>query len=272
MLKNIIPLLFYLLPILLFGQDYYIIENPRGLKILNKYQQEISTEALRSLPEFAPFRIITEDDTLSDGFRTYKLAEYDGADYYLLTNDIGEFIAEAELGFTKRIKDAEKKDFEAVILLDDKVNSFSPDGKRNERLIKNTRLRVFFKDGSRYYARNITDHNFCFVNLSIKKENTDWQIAGSEAATIEISEHVVNRIKERIDQVNLAWFKLYGLFSEKTGNKKEAPYWEMEAGKDSLVCSLLNRGEKDSVTDIVNLIYNEFSVYCHGGRTEHLPR
>lgn len=215
--------------------DFIIIEQPQRLTILNRYQQQLSSQEKSSLKPFSPYRIITADETLGDGLTLCMRVEADGATLYFVKDDAGELIGGED---AKTFRNVVPLADTITIIKRNAIELFDAAGRKRSPLAEGTRLRRLFQSSRLTYVQVVAGSAFGWVNLR-GGENITWTIRRAATASAEKSlELLLPDIQRKLSSVNEQLAKLYDVWNRKTSESRTPPQWRLQPGRDTLVATL----------------------------------
>ncbi|MCF8242698.1 MAG: hypothetical protein K9J16_15070 [Melioribacteraceae bacterium] len=261
----IICLLFFTLQIDLRSQspatkaDFLIVENPKELIILNKFQQNLSKESIQKFPKFFPFQIDERNQLLSDGIRHYDKVISENEEYYLLKDEDYRFINEDQLGKIREITNAELINDNVVM-----INHFKLETEANQliEVTEGTTVTRIFKLNNLFYCK--AGMNYGWINFNTLKNNVDYEIKNNISEVYQLTlDQVYERINKKAIEYNNLLKNLYSLMNENSNETAEPPKLNVILKDESVQCTLVLNDEKMNYdnswkrfqTDIGNILY-----------------
>jgi len=233
----------YIIPQLISAQnaDFLLVENPSELTIYNKYQQSISDQFRDQLVPFTPFQIIEEDELLSDQISHASRVIFNDNIYFILKDEENNYISDDKEYF-RVFKNCELIGDTIKILRNDRVAIFSKPEYLNHKnqhteLIQNRYCSRIFKFKNLYFLKAAGDS---IIYGWTQLPHDGWQVSHEIRASLNvIPEHLVSRLKIRIDSANQDYENFFNHFNKKYNRINQIPYWNLEIS-DHKIKGILN--------------------------------
>lgn len=270
---------FTLLLVLLFTalyakekSDYLIVENPEQLQILNRYQQKVREADQLNLMPFMPWKIISRDMLLSDGFSGAMEVEFNGRIFFLVLNEENELIAQNSnndiriIEQVTAIEDMYRIERDKSVLFSKiPINQRDPRFPRNY-LQKGDLLKAVFKKGPDYFVFRIDESQYGWIRYS------GYAVKKLEPKEVEqevrLPQTAITRVREKLDDLNNLFRKLYSDLNESYSVNNNTPVLTMESSNNHITINLptgFAENYSKSLTYLINdleniLIGSPFSV------------
>jgi hypothetical protein len=224
---------------------YLLVERTDRLRVMDRYQQSVLPSEKGLLPPFVPFRVVTRNDLLGDGFTPCMTVEAGGVRYYLLVERPG--VPLGDLGARREITNAIPLGDTVRILTRQSLPFVTPLGRSVGTLGRGDVFVRAFRRGGETYG-HILSHpgTFGWVRLPAMESSHVWKIVratlpGGTGVTPRIVAEVRNRIKETND----VYSRLYVHFNAGGGYYHAPPYWELLLRSNWMECVLRNPPNAD---------------------------
>ena len=228
--------------------DYIIVDQPQQLKILNHYEQNLSSSAVYALPSSIPFKIVQEDVMLSDQFTRAIQVNFAGKDFFLVKDGTGRLINQSP--------ETEYRYFRNVSEFHDPVRVSSgrrigvqipgSDSKDSIIMTEGSDMYPVFSTGSRIYI-NISEGRAQYGWVD-KDATGKWQKADQEqepsASQPELN--IKTHIGALTEHINALYARIFSDLSDVSGRRYPAPGWRIEesTGSIRLIFSPAEYGEQ----------------------------
>ncbi len=230
-LKQII-LLFTLFTGIAYNQtaDFLIVENPSELSIYNKYQQSISSQIQKQLALFAPFRIVEEDEVLSDQISHASRVIFDDNIYFLIKDEEGDYILDKNEYFRifkncKLLGDTIKVLRKRRVFIFSKPEYFDRKSK-HIYLDENQHCIRIFKYKNLFYVKVPGDS---MIYGWTQLPRSGWELCHESAIMlVAIPDNLISRLKIRIDSANQDYENFFNYFNKKYDQENVIPYWNLK--------------------------------------------
>lgn len=230
-LKQII-LLFTLFTGIAYNQtaDFLIVENPSELSIYNKYQQSISSQIQKQLALFAPFRIVEEDEVLSDQISHASRVIFDDNIYFLIKDEEGDYILDKNEYFRifkncKLLGDTIKVLRKRRVFIFSKPEYFDRKSK-HIYLDENQHCIRIFKYKNLFYVKVPGDS---MIYGWTQLPRSGWELCQESAIMlVAIPDNLISRLKIRIDSANQDYENFFNYFNKKYDQENVIPYWNLK--------------------------------------------
>jgi hypothetical protein len=253
--------------------DYLIAENPADLVIYNKYQQRLSGQVLDQFSAYTPFRIVEQDELLSDQISRASRVEYNNRILFILKDDENHYLQKNETGYIKIFNNCKMINDTIKITADHRINLFS----RPEFQYRKSEQQPLEKD--QLCIRIFQHKQLYFIKVSGKNPVFGWtQLAGrpgwdvvktDEIRLTSIPDKLIFRLRIKIESVNREYQNFFSYFNRKYNQNKIIPKWELEisdheiSGKlnDPKIAGQLQNSSRYLMQDIDNIFLgSELSV------------
>jgi len=241
---TLIRLLFFHLSVTIFSLhlfaqsgNFLIIENPRELRILNRFEQTVSSESGRFYP-FMAFQILNPHLMTGDGFTPAMQVQHGGQIFYFLIDDSGRPINIEHAGRWKNYS-ATKLLGDTITILSDKVildEDLSPGSSRTRAI----------QTGSKYLRLFAWNKWTCVESLAadaggwaaLGTRGTDWEKIeyGNEGRTASVD--IESNIQIILMEANTLLDRIFNAINRKEKRNLTTPRWEFRREKDTMVCAL----------------------------------
>ena len=214
-------------------RDVLLFEHPEKLTVLNHYEQTALRDDRKTLRPFAPFVVVKDHATLSDGYTSCVEVECGGVRFSLLRDEGGELPQKAGLRMirgTSWIGDTMRVKAKSVLSME------SAAGNR-VRMAGGSLVERFFEYRGRVYIHPLnTPETYGWMARDDRRllgalENAARPPAGSDTSIEAI-------VRAKIDETNSVLRQLYRLLNGQTGRRLLTPQWTMSARPGLLQCSL----------------------------------
>lgn len=218
------------------NSNYIIVENPATIQILNEYEQRLSREKQSLFPAYMPFRIITENDILSDSYTRAIKASCDGILYYLVKNNIGNLLMLSPGNSPLRITKAHTLTDTVKITRNNMVQITT--NKYNVALAKNELIKLIFIKNNRYYVKQLAPSGV--YGWISGNQHRYWIpfIREKEISNItkEFPSYLVNTIKAQFNAYNRILRELFIFFNKQENSHQDIPEWNLEVAGNKIYC------------------------------------
>jgi hypothetical protein len=217
--------------------NFLLVRNLRGLTILDRFQQQLSPTALKSLGANVPFRVVKLNETLGDELTQAHRVLYQGEPYLLVLNSAGELPGEP--GNVDTLKKCVVLD-DTIRVRQDRALKLLETAKKQASGVavqKDDRLVRRFKYKDFYYLRRAGARPLS--GWSLLKPESAWELVKAVAQTPEksgLGTLLIDRIHGRISQVNTSYRQYFGHFNSQAGRARIVPSWECRPVGDGLEC------------------------------------
>lgn len=244
----------YITPILIFFLysistaeqfDFFIIDNPSGLSILNQYEQPLTDAEKRELPARFPLQITDSKSILGDQITEAIRCLNNGNTFFLLRNDNGNFKGSNKLSYNRISGCTPLGD--TVTLTEDVFITPTLTSSHGIKLVKgSTVLRVFQKSPYVFLFSIGQNRQYGWCSrLNIYKKTEKSQVKTAEFNTTD----VLPAVKKRLEAANTSYRNIFSFFNDLTKQEKNIPFWEVtDNGKDSFKCTL--RGSRQTIAQM----------------------
>ena len=213
--------------------DYLIVENPSSLIILDKYEQNSSTEFL----PFAPFRILEEHTLLSDDLTPALKVELQGKKLFIIRNDDGKIARQESSGYLHIFRNCTPLGDSIRVLKDRSLlfyeKYFNQKPNQRDYLQKNDILIRIFKYKQSYYVKRINRspaYGWCRLPVSKSWRKLEQQSAGQPI----LSESLRLRIKTFIAQINRTYENYFDYFNRTYNRHFSPPRWQISESDNGM--------------------------------------
>ena len=216
--------------------DYLIAENPSNLTIYNKYQQHISDQLRDQFVPFTPFRIVHENEILSDQITLASRVLFNHQVLFLLKNEQERYSPENN-GYIKLFKNCEIYGDTIRVLKNLRVSTF----KKPKELYKKNRhnylqegqlCKRIFKYRNLYYVKLMSDSTVFGWTLLPRN---GWEInRQSNFSFAIVPENLISRLQLRIESVNQDYENMFNYFNKKYNQEKMIPNWILEISENQI--------------------------------------
>ena len=216
--------------------DYLIAENPSNLTIYNKYQQHISDQLRDQFVPFTPFRIVHENEILSDQITLASRVLFNHQVLFLLKNEQERYSPENN-GYIKLFKNCEIYGDTIRVLKNLRVSTF----KKPKELYKKNRhnylqegqlCKRIFKYRNLYYVKLMSDSTVFSWTLLARN---GWEInRQSNFSFTTVPEDLISRLQLRIESVNQDYENMFNYFNKSYNQEKMIPNWNLEISENQI--------------------------------------
>ncbi len=252
--------------------DFFIVRNPADFEILNQYQQKLTFSQKRNLLRYTPWQVVTSDILLSDNYTKAVKVKFDGQIYYLVQNDDENLIANAAPDQMETYKNCLIFDEVSEIIMDNAVMfreipfSLKKEGFPKEYLISGTVIKKLFKKGASFFVKEQSLNRFGWVRIinetAVKSNERKKKISVTGFAEV-----LVNRINQKIFQINSLYSQLYQHLNEKYSQEKAVPYWEIISSQNEIKLNLKNENP-EKIEKSMTYLVNDFENMITGQTAE----
>jgi hypothetical protein len=217
--------------------EYLIVENPRALRIRDRYEQMLSKGALKALPAYMPFKVVERHALLGDQITQATRVEYANSEYYLVEDDRGNLRGKSDAGYMRAFKAARPRGDTIEIVRTDAIRLYPryPAGGQPVSLNAGKRIERVFSLQGRHYLRTLGSSPSC--GWSTLSPSSAWRIPEkTPVATAELDNQLQGRIQERINRANDVYATYFRHFNERTGQSLPAPAWRCAVTDHGMEC------------------------------------
>ena len=246
--------------------DYLIVENPQALTIYNRYQQTLADADKGLLAPYTPFRILNEEELLSDQISLASRCLFNGEILFLLRDDGGHYYGQEQAGYVKIFKAAAVLGDTIEIIQRKHINLYSPEQdiriSRKLTTLSGGQLCVrIFRHQSRDYVRLIGESQpYGWLRLS---DEQSWsRYVPPREATGAIPQNILQRVQTRIQAANNAYAAYVAYFNRHYGRNETIPAWQLSLSESQIEGRLnepsymqgLKRSNRYLFQDLENLL------------------
>lgn len=247
--------------LLLFADNYILLNSTENFSLLNKYKQKIEERDLRRFEKFKPFRIIEEDGIIVNRYIRYSKITDGENEYYLLKNEDGSFSLNGNGKFI--IEKNVITLLDTVILKKDVEINFINNAIQSKIIPKNSKiLRIFKRKANNYYVRSLGISGVfgtIFIDDSYftKEEN-------STSKPVNRFEEIYEKVLAKVGKTNKFFEKLYFDLNRLTGKEKDVPKWDVTINQDEIICLLKNFELNSELPESIEYMVKELQFYTIG--------
>lgn len=239
-IKYILPIIFICNFINAQTADFIIVEKPSELTIYNKYQQYISDKIQSQLVSYTPFRIVNEDELLSDQISHASRVIYNDHILFLLKDEENGYLPGNDT-YIHLFKDCKLTGDTIKILKNNSVSIFAkPEQQKylkQHRYLDQGRICIrLFKFRNLYYIA-VTGDSTIYGWSYLPKSG--WEISHqNDFISVSIPDNLISRLKIRIESANQDYENYFTYFNKKFNMKRTIPYWNLEISNKEIIGSL----------------------------------
>jgi len=224
--------------------DFLIVENPSGLIIYNKYQQNISADVLDKFNLYTPFMIINSDELLSDQISRASRVEYNNRIMFILKGEDDQYLQTDEAGYIRQFNNCTLIGDTIKIIRENRISIFPrPEwfnqSKQKQYLEKDQYYIRIFRYGNLYYLKLIEDNPvYGWSQLSDKRS---WEISETiPDRPASIPEKLIFQLRVRMESANEDYENYFTYFNNKYDKSLAIPKWELHIEDDKIEMKLNN--------------------------------
>jgi len=226
--------------------EFYIIENPSALTILNQYEQPLTDTEKKALAPFFPLEIINKKDVLGDQITEVIKCKNSGSIFFLLLNDNGSIKGSERCGF-QNISGCTVLGDSAAITKDIMLSSKLTDSRPGITVKKGSMVIRIFQKGTKTFLYSTEEqkrYGWCTETGIFKKAIK----AALKAAPVNASE-IMRPVRKRLETANENYKNIFTFLNELSRQQKSIPIWKIEDKESaSFVCTLT--GSKQTVSQM----------------------
>jgi hypothetical protein len=220
--------------------DYFIIEDPSILQLLNSYEHQLSREEKTRFTPFMPVRILNKDQILSDNYTKaikvlfedqlyFIVKKHQGSLENILPTDIFRMFENVQIiGDTVRITESDK------ILLES--------GPHKLQLLENELIVRIFEYKNKIYVKRLTQPiSFGWINRHKKKYWRKYLPTKLTVNDRQFPVYLIHSIQAHIDEYNKLLKQLFVFFYQLTNQNLKTPAWKVYITGDQIHCKLENK-------------------------------
>jgi hypothetical protein len=273
--------------------DFLIVENPQALTIYNRYQQTLGDADKRLLAPYTPFRILSEEELLSDQISLASRCMLNGEMFFLLRDDEGHYYSQEQAGYLQFFRDAVVLGDTIEVQQDNRIDLYATaedmraNRNRTTLAIGQLCLRIF-RHQNRDYVRLIGESpRYGWMRLS---DDRSWsRYVPPREPTGGIPENILRRVQARIQTANNAYAGFFAYFNRQYGRNETIPAWQLSFNEAKIEGRLnepsymqgLKRSNRYLFQDLENLLLGtdlilhlgdtSFSIHHRRGNPEMGP-
>ena len=217
--------------------DFYIIENPLALKILNKYEQSLSEREAELFKPFCALKIINVRQVLSDNFTTAAQVWLEGNNFYLSKDADQNLIKTAAPGYFREIKQVPAI-LDTVVINNNKTVYFQlPAGHEKNYLAQGTPVERIFRFNDQIYVHILDGSGrYGWANLT---EKSFWHKQPVKSTLPDLPK-IYKQIQITFNRYNARYEQLFLYFNQKTRSNRPVPAWQTVLRNHSIIATLVN--------------------------------
>ena len=250
---------FLSIPALSYAVDFLIAEQPDRLRILNKYEQNLSPAEAAIFTDYCPLMITDEHVLLSDAYSTAIKIEFSKKVFYLIKDSRGAPATKGENSNNiKRYRNVSALHDTIVINRDNYFRFFPPESRDDTTLYldKGQKVeRIFYSRGTTYVRLLGISSRFGWVDLS---DTRHWQkYIPSDSRFIPNPLLIRQKLSKRIIQVNSIYSSLFNELNRKLHADEIAPHWQLKESGDKMILSFTPKHYQSSFKKSIIRFLNE---------------
>ncbi len=234
--------------------DYLVVERPQQLIIYNQYQQRVSSSEKSAFLSDVPFRILTPNDVLGDGFTRCTKVELGGKNFFLEKDENGTLLGAEGAGARQMYSAAEILEDTIEILNSNRFVLSDMQQSRTFGLQEGDRVVRIFRLNGKIYGKLLgANERYGWINLD-DASSKDWRVAREPGLSVSDQlRKVLPQIELRLKEVNEKLNSLYNHFNRKSAQQRQAPQWQLQRMGNTVVCVLVPDGAGDQFTESSHL-------------------
>lgn len=247
-------------PFIAIAADFYVVQNPASLSLLDRFQQNISNAQKKELASGTPFCIKQKNELMGDELTQAHRVTYKGKILFMALNDAGEIAGnESQDNVTL---------YRGCTLYNDSIqvqqsNILSMRKKLGTTIFyeKDILIRHFSHADKFYITHNASKNNGW---VSLKKKRAWGKIAHTKKAPTPLLGALTrDRIGERIEEVNIDYRQYTTFFNKQTGDTKAPPQWILRPVGAGFTCTwkgssdhfaAMKRSTRILLADLANMV------------------
>ena len=252
--------------------EFFIVQYPSQLILYNKYEQKISFDKLRQLPEYLPVKILERNVYLSDGFTPVMKGEINGELIYIATDETGETVNSDLIGYHRFFRNCLPVNDTVVVITSQTVflakrPTFANSGESEKRFLEpGDKLRRLFRWRNWTYVEKTGRwKEYGWSYLSSVQENRSWQMVEPvwESTDTRFS-RIVQEVERELNEVNILLEQLFSRLSRSTGHQLSPPYWRMEVWEEQINGYRDNASDANAFSESTRLLVNRLQNIVQG--------
>jgi hypothetical protein len=217
-----------------------IVEEPGPLVLYNSYQQSVGRAEKTALGSFTPFRILEQNETLSDGFTPCLKVESGGIIFYMVKDSGGRPIGMSRAGFSTTLSDVTFVGDTIAVLGGGSLKLTTPQKSGSLMMRRGEQVaRIFRYRDLTYVRRHTNPPTYGWVTLADRVPNPEWKIYGiGETPLTSVPADLTQRIEAKTTEANTLIQRLFASFNRRSGQHRAFPQWRVEAHASTIICTL----------------------------------
>jgi len=254
-------------------QEYLICERPAQLVVLNRYQQNLTSDERTILQPFVPMKVLSSQDMLGDGFTPCTRVELSGAVFFLVRENSNRLAGADRAGAMRTHKGVSHPRDTVLVLKAGEVQFSAASGAKHEALAAGEKIVRFFTQGTRTYVRRSSGTNsYGWVTLSPGTEDRLWTLSRvAPTAGSAVPVRIIDSVQASLTRTNTLLSSLYTYFNQRTSKHRAIPRWQMEPEGTVLRCTLLGASPERDFPQSTRYLVRELENHVLGSNLEVSP-
>lgn len=211
--------------------DFLIVEIPQALTIYNRYQQTLGDADKRLLAPYTPFRILSEEELLSDQISLASRCVLNGEMFFLLRDDKGHYYGQEQAGYLQFFRAAMVLGDTIEVQQDNRIDLYATAedmrANRNRTILSTGQLCVrIFRHQNRDYVR-LTGESPRYGWMRLSDDRSWSRYVPPRESTGGIPENILRRVQARIQTANNAYAGFFAYFNRQYGRNETIPAWQL---------------------------------------------
>ncbi len=242
-------------PLFAARADYLVVEHPQELIVYNQYQQRVSSSEKDALLAFVPFKILSVEDVLGDGFTPCMRVELGGKKFFLEKDKDGALLGAERAGARQVYRSAEILDDTIEILNTRRIVFSDGQHSRTPELQKGDKVLRIFRSEGRVYVK-LLGGNGQYGRINLDDVSTkDWRIAREVGLSVSDQvQKVVPQVENKLKEINTKLVRLYEHFNNKFSQQQPPPQWRLQPAGTTILCLLVSGSSVDGFDESTNLL------------------
>ena len=220
--------------------DFLIVEHTQQLVVYNQYQQRATSREKSALLPFTPFKILSANDMLGDGFTPCMKVESDGKVFFLEKDNNGVLVGADRAGLQKLYRNTIAFGDTVEILKSNTLTMLDARNRNRTSLQHSTRvIRVFEVNGLVYAKLLGTNEQFGWCDFARTDERRDWKVV--EAASISLPDQlqtILPHVQLTVNEVNATLSRLFSHLNNRSSQRLQSPQWRVQLSDSAVACTL----------------------------------
>ena len=201
-------------------EEVWIIGNPSGLVIFDRYQQRLTHSESLALPHYGPWWILNKEYLLSDNFTRTVKAEFENNLYFLQLTDDEDLFNQAAAGVLEKIEPTEIY-HDTLRIISEKLAMLQPDG--SELFLQKDDLAYrIFRVRNRLFIKDPGSGSYGWIQ---EKKDAGWVIYHPPSTAEAYEQFLFGRVDRIVRDYNTRLRRLVEYLNTRYNKRKDPPQW-----------------------------------------------